>query len=112
MLMQLIFALTLVPIVQPADLSQTVQTVNHDYMRAVSRHDALLASAPYTDDAVWTDGGSLRLRGRKAINTFLTRRFAHHYTFVDGACTSKIEWSDGVTAMEIGSCWTSVKTAN
>jgi uncharacterized protein (TIGR02246 family) len=111
MLMQLIFALTVVAAVQPADLAHTIQTVNNEYMHAVSRHDAALASAPYTDDAVWTDGGSLRLRGRKAINTFLAQRFAHQYTFVDGTCRSKIEWSDSETAMEIGSCRTTVKTA-
>jgi len=110
MLMQLIFAVTVIAAVQPADLAHTVRTVNNDYMRAVSHHDAALASAPYTDDAVWTDGGTLRLRGRQAINAFLAGRFARQYTFVNGVCTSKIEWSDEVTAMEIGLCWTTVKT--
>lgn len=95
----------------PSDLLPTVRAVNDDFIKAVTHHDAALAAAGYAEDGVWTNGGTLHLRGRSQIKAFLAKRFAHKYEFIKGSCTSNIEWSDTQSALEVGSCSTTLKTA-
>lgn len=96
---------------QSDDLLPTVRSVNSDFIKAVTHHDAALAAAGYAENGVWTDGRALHLQGRREIQAFLAKRFARKYEFIKGSCNSKIAWSDTQSALEVGSCSTTLKTA-